>query len=207
MTGTPSPNPYAPPQVERLDAEVDSEVVLRARFLVDERWQRKISYDLIMPGALLLTSSILVLGLCMLLGALLTPVELGTRRQPSRYLLGAALVGFPVGACAAIAYHVVIHQWLKRKNLERLRSHPALQALGEWVLEVDAEEFRVHTSQGVARWPVKDVWWHPARGMLVLVQVPGPIPIGVPRKCEVDPPRPGDFARLLRQRVQRVPFT
>jgi len=200
-------NPYAPPQTERHDASLDDETILRARFAVDDRFQRQIAYDLIMPGALLLTSSILVLGVCMLLGAVLTPIDLKTKRQPNRYLLGAGLIGFPVGSCAAIAYHIAVHKWLKRRNLQRLKDHPVLQATGEWVLEANAAELFIQTSAGLARFPLGEIWWHPPRSEFVLMQVPGPIPIGIPKKSELDPPLTEEFARLLRKRVRRVPFT
>ena len=200
-------NPYAPPQVDRQDSALDENVVLKAQFTIDDRFQRKIAYDLIMPGALLLTSSIFVLGLCMALGAILSPIDLKVRRQPNRYLLGAGLVGFPVGAITAVGYHIFAHQWLKKQNLRRLREHRVLQAAGHWTVEADVKELRVHTSAGIARFPLSEIWWHPPRGELVLLQLPGPIPLGIPKKCELEPPMPEEFSRLLKLRVRRVPFT
>lgn len=200
-------NPYASPQVERHDADLDGQTVLRARFFVDERFRQRMAYDLIMPGALLLTSSILVLGACMLLAAVVAPIDFNTKRQPNRHLLGAGLVGFPIGAAAAVAYHIAAHQWLKRQTLRRLDEHPVLRAGGDWVLEADAVELRIQTTAGVARFPLQEVWWHPTRGTFILLQAPGPIPIGVPKNAELDPPLAEEFRRLLKARVKRVPFT
>ncbi len=203
-------NPYAPPQVARQNEPVDEGAILQARFHVDERFQRRIAYDLIMPGAVLLTSSILVVLACMVIGAvyaLSTQTMSIKGLSPRNVLVMGAAAGFFIGSPAAIVYHIVAHQWLQRRHLRRLREHPVLQATGEWVLEVDLAELRIHTAGGIARFPLADIWWHPPRGTFVLLQAPGSIPIGLPKKCDIEPSLPEEFARLLKKRVRRVPFT
>ena len=200
-------NPYATPATDSLAFDDHEAEVLQARFFVTPVWRQQIAYDFLMPGALLLFSSMLVLFAGLGLGALLGPVvisEIAPLGTMHAVRMGAVLIGFPLGAVGAVLFHIFSHQWLKRQNLRRLQQHPTLGADGEWLLEIDLNELRIKTDGGISQWPLTEVWWHFPHAELLLLQLPNKIAVGIPTDAELTPPRPERFKKLVRGRVRRM---
>lgn len=194
-------NPYAPP-AEGAATSLEEPDQLEARFFVTRIWREKIAYDFLMPGAVMLTSSIFVLLAGMGIGLLLGPWFF----TGNRATLEGLLIGFPLGAIGSIVFHLGMHYRLKQQNLRRLEHHPTLGADGEWLLAIDHEQLRIKSPGGISSWRLDDVWWHITHGELVLLQLPDKLVVGIPPDAELQPPLPSSFRKYVKSRVRRIPF-